>query len=76
MMGKLEVKYKATLEINVEIDRDGISDEMIEKIRAGLTDEIRELIQEEIVDDPPQGQVIVTEQLNEVTYKENDNEGI
>lgn len=75
-MGKLEVKYKANLEINVEINRDGISDEMIEKIRVGLTDEIRELIQEEIVDDPPQGQVILTEQLNEVTYKENDNEGI
>ena len=74
-MSKLEVKYKANLEINVEINRDGISDEMIEKIRAGLTDEIRECIQEEIVDSQ-QGQVIVTEQLNEITYKENDNEGI
>ena len=68
-MNILEIKYKATLEINVKINRDGISDEMIEKIRAGLTDEIRELIQEEIVDSQ-QGQVILTEQLNEVTYKE------
>lgn len=75
-MRKLEVKYKANLEINVEIYKDGITDEMIKKIRDGLTDQIRECIQEEIVDDPPQGQVILTEQLNEITYKENDNEGI
>lgn len=74
-MGKLEVKYKANLEINVEINRDGISDEMIKKLRDGLTDEIRECLKEEIVDSQ-QGQVILTEQLNEITYKENDNEGI
>ena len=67
-MKKLEINYKANLEINVEINRDSISDEMIEKIRAGLTDEIRRLLEEEVVDSQ-QGQVILTEQLNEVTYK-------
>ena len=67
-MKKLEINYKANLEINVEINRDGISDEMIEKIRARLTDEIREILEEEFVDSQ-QGQIILTEQLNEVTYK-------
>ena len=68
-MNKLEIKYKAALEINVEIDRDGISDEIIEKIRAGLTDQIRECIEEEIVD-RHQGHVFVTEQLLEITRKD------
>ena len=68
-MNKLEIKYKAALEINVEIDRDGISDEIIEKIRAGLTDQIRECIEEEIVD-RDQGHVFVTEQLLEITRKD------
>ncbi len=74
-MKKLEINYKANLEINVEIYKDDISDEMIEKMRNELTDAIRGLLEEEIVNSQ-QGQVVVTEQLNEVTYKENDNEGI